>query len=486
MSSSSSELIDDADPRVQYQAGWTFEQNVVEVDGTRHGAKTAGLKAWLSFTGTGVHVVGTLSATDMYGLPTTTYLVDGAIVSTYTAPLLPSTETLYNVTFFSALNLAPGNHTVTIENMNGTRPNTFWFDYFLVDSPSELPTAAVVDPKLPVSTTIESPSSLASVSAKSVTPVSETSTTVAGVTISVTVKSIATVSETSTIGASVTISAADAARTSTTNTSNAFNPGPLPPHRSNSGAIVGGAVAGGAILAFLALIFFCLQRKRPLQTGKGTVAPFTSSRDPFMTPPSSPHSSSMRYSIGSSAMLSTQAVVGLASHIPASPSLRELEIVPRETVGSDSEFDIPHPSARPALFGPLGPIASSSIPTTQPPCPISEKHLSLPSPSLRVLPRLSPSTGMADTGQARALRASSPTPGTAEPPTPSAELPPGVWHAPPDAHDAAYSLLRSLFSQGSRAATLPSSDSLTAPRAADSGLRLYGDPVVLPPAYTQD
>lgn len=51
MSSSSSELIDDADPRVQYQAGWTFEQNVVEVDGTRHGAKTAGLKAWLSFTG---------------------------------------------------------------------------------------------------------------------------------------------------------------------------------------------------------------------------------------------------------------------------------------------------------------------------------------------------------------------------------------------------------------------------------------------------
>ncbi|KAL1941911.1 hypothetical protein VTO73DRAFT_6911 [Trametes versicolor] len=467
MSSSSSELIDDADPRVQYQAGWTFEQNVVEVDGTRHGAKTAGLKAWLSFTGTGVHVVGTLSATDMYGLPTTTYLVDGAIVSTYTAPLLPSTETLYNVTFFSALNLTPGNHTVTIENMNGTRPNTFWFDYFLVDSPSELPTAAVVDPKLPVSTTIEFPSSLASVSAKSVTPASKTSTTVAGVTISVTVKSIATVSETSTIGASVTISAADAAQTSTTNTSNAFNP------------------AGGAMLAFLALAFFCLRRKRPLRAGK--VAPFTSSRDPFITPPSSPRSSSMRYSIGSSAMLSTQAVVGLASHRPASLPLRELEVVPRDrTVGCDSELDIPDSSAGPALFGPLESITSSSIPITQPPRPIPEKHSSLPLPSLRVLPRSSPPPGTASTGQARALLPSSSALGTAETPTPSAELPPGVWHAPPDAHGPAYSLLRSLFSQGSRAVTLPSSDSLTASRAADSGLRLYGDPVVLPPAYTQD
>lgn len=40
--------------------------------------------------------------------------------------------------------------------------------------------------------------------------------------------------------------------------------------------------------------------------------------------------------------------------------------------------------------------------------------------------------------------------------------------------------------RGSRVVTLPSSDSPTASRAADSGLRLYGDPVVLPPAYTQD
>lgn len=237
--------------------------------------------------GTGVHVVGTLSATDMYGLPTTTYLVDGEVASTYTAPLLPSTETLYNVTFFSALNLAPGNHTVTIENMNGTSPNMFWFDYFLIDSPSEFPAAAVVNPKLLPSTTTELPSPLASVPAKSVTPVSETSTTVAGVTISISVKSIAPVRETGTIGASVTtistavsetgivgasvtISAADAAQTSTTNASNVFNPGPLPPQRSNSGAIVGGAVAGGALLAFLALTFFWLRCRRSLNLGKGT------------------------------------------------------------------------------------------------------------------------------------------------------------------------------------------------------------------------
>ena len=45
-------LVDDTNPVVQYVAGWIWEQMVAEVDGTRHGAATAGITASLGFYGT--------------------------------------------------------------------------------------------------------------------------------------------------------------------------------------------------------------------------------------------------------------------------------------------------------------------------------------------------------------------------------------------------------------------------------------------------
>ena len=44
-------FIDDADTRVQYQAGGDFNQGVLAVDGTRHGAKAANLSVSLPFSG---------------------------------------------------------------------------------------------------------------------------------------------------------------------------------------------------------------------------------------------------------------------------------------------------------------------------------------------------------------------------------------------------------------------------------------------------
>ena len=48
---SSPTLVDDTNPIVQYEAGWIWDQNVNEVDGTRHGAGIAGITASLSFAG---------------------------------------------------------------------------------------------------------------------------------------------------------------------------------------------------------------------------------------------------------------------------------------------------------------------------------------------------------------------------------------------------------------------------------------------------
>ncbi|KAI0638696.1 hypothetical protein C8Q77DRAFT_1092297 [Trametes polyzona] len=69
-------------------------------------------------------------------------------MGTYSAPLTPSGQTQYNVTFFSARNLSPGDHVVLISNKDGTSPNIFWLDYFLIDTlPGSSPSAvSVVDP----------------------------------------------------------------------------------------------------------------------------------------------------------------------------------------------------------------------------------------------------------------------------------------------------------------------------------------------------
>ena len=44
-------FIDDSDTRVQYEAGWTYEQDVVAVDETRHIAAAAPLWVQLPFSG---------------------------------------------------------------------------------------------------------------------------------------------------------------------------------------------------------------------------------------------------------------------------------------------------------------------------------------------------------------------------------------------------------------------------------------------------
>ncbi|KAI1784067.1 hypothetical protein LXA43DRAFT_248408 [Ganoderma leucocontextum] len=140
-----SSLVDDSNTAVQYSHNWTWVPNLVpEVDHTRHGVSEAGQTASLTFTGTGIQVFGTLEPSDVAGQPTTQYAIDGSVVTTYTAPFTPSGPAVLNVTFFSKLDLSPdGDHTILITNVNGTSPNMFWLDFFLVyTSPSQDPTGS--------------------------------------------------------------------------------------------------------------------------------------------------------------------------------------------------------------------------------------------------------------------------------------------------------------------------------------------------------
>ena len=65
-------------------------------------------------------------------------------MANYTAPFTPSGPSVLNVTFFSKLDLsAEGDHEIVITNVNGTSPNIFWLDFFLVyTSPSQNPTGS--------------------------------------------------------------------------------------------------------------------------------------------------------------------------------------------------------------------------------------------------------------------------------------------------------------------------------------------------------
>ena len=81
--------------------------------------------------GTFVSVVGSLGSVDVYGVPTTTYAIDGSVVDTYTAHVLAPGLFRLNQTFFDSPTLEPGNHTLVITNVNGTSPNVVWLDYIL-------------------------------------------------------------------------------------------------------------------------------------------------------------------------------------------------------------------------------------------------------------------------------------------------------------------------------------------------------------------
>ncbi|RDX47793.1 hypothetical protein OH76DRAFT_716961 [Lentinus brumalis] len=130
-------LIDDGDSAVQYSAGWVHDLGFQPaVYHTRHGAVGKGSSVSLTF----VEVVTTLDPTPQGGRPTTSYTIDGSHVATVTAPFAPNALTQFNITTFSKNGLPPGSHVLNITNMNGTSPNIFWIDYFLVyDPPASRP-----------------------------------------------------------------------------------------------------------------------------------------------------------------------------------------------------------------------------------------------------------------------------------------------------------------------------------------------------------
>ena len=162
--------------------------------------------------GTGVQVFGQVPPASIAGFPTSSYVLDGKDMGTFTPT--PGTETLYNQSFFAVHGLTIGDHELVITNVNGTAPNAFWLDFFEVDVPEGvvLPTGG-----------------------------SSTSGTTG-----------ATGTSTSTAGTGSVTAAPDSA----------VNEG----GKKNVGAIVGGVVGGAVFLVLVSIIICLWMRLRRLRT----------------------------------------------------------------------------------------------------------------------------------------------------------------------------------------------------------------------------
>ncbi|KAJ8483016.1 hypothetical protein ONZ51_g4984 [Trametes cubensis] len=445
---------------VEHDPGWKWEQGVAELDGTRHGAAITGLTCSLSFVGTGIRVVGTLEASDKSGQPQTTYEIDGAVVGTYNAPFTPSATTEYNVTFFEIHDLSPGDHSILINNTNGTSPNVFWLDYFLIDlSPqSQIPSPTPFSSAQPSPADTQQTRSIA------------TPDTNAGPT-----------------------SPNTAAQTQTTKPS-----GSSSKSHANVGAIAGGVVAGVvglvAIIA-IAVLLFCLRRERR-RKAESSIVPFDLAGESLMGSvqhqPPSMRPAPVKHTHSQRSMTEYSSVTTPSDPLPSVLMAvgRRQDVAARSPTSS-------HPSMNVGSGVGVVPLASNSVnsshqsasPMTASPHPTpytpstSGKDSSSPELTATSQPSTTPlwdsSAGSPISSSPQTTPASAAFPASAPLVPSAADIPPGEWHAPPTMHNRAQALLRSFFSRNSRSGAVP------VVHDVDSGLRLY-DNVVMPPPYTPD
>ncbi|KAL7282794.1 hypothetical protein ACG7TL_004271 [Trametes sanguinea] len=125
--------VDDSDPKVVYSGDWGISNTEYAWHETLHFASEEGSTASLKFTGTWISVVGGGGDTNQFGYPSTSYVIDGKNYKTLQTSADASHDTYFdNVTMFTSPTLDAGEHTLVITNLNGTKPNTFWLDYFWI------------------------------------------------------------------------------------------------------------------------------------------------------------------------------------------------------------------------------------------------------------------------------------------------------------------------------------------------------------------
>ncbi|KAI0334332.1 hypothetical protein GY45DRAFT_28953 [Cubamyces sp. BRFM 1775] len=236
--------VDDNDRRISFSDNWGQSNASAAYNGTLHYATPRGATVTFSFNGTFVAVIGGQGDTSSFGWPSTSYTIDGKLAETYNLATsghsLSPTDFDYNVTFFSSSELDPGEHTLVITNLNGTWPNTYWFDYIQYLPPGSTTT-----------TTSSMPTS--SPTSSGAPPKS-----------------------------SGTSGSASSANTGSPEASSSR-------HSTNVGAIIGGAIGGAVLVAVIGIIAVYLYLKRRARAEQGGDAfgkmHYDAPVNPYFSPP---------------------------------------------------------------------------------------------------------------------------------------------------------------------------------------------------------
>ncbi|KAI0638691.1 hypothetical protein C8Q77DRAFT_1154302 [Trametes polyzona] len=133
MASQQPVIVDDQEPRIQYSSGWYIADGsdvALAYNDTLHVTLAQGATASLTFTGTSVAVYGCGGNTNQYGWPSTSFVVDGVSYETRVDKTATPDTQFFNVLMFASPTLPAGEHTIVLTNLNGTAPNTFFFDRF--------------------------------------------------------------------------------------------------------------------------------------------------------------------------------------------------------------------------------------------------------------------------------------------------------------------------------------------------------------------
>ncbi|PPR06925.1 LOW QUALITY PROTEIN: hypothetical protein CVT26_004112 [Gymnopilus dilepis] len=127
--------IDDRDPSVVYSPGWQLTGTQYEFDNTTSLASQAGLKAEITFMGTGIRVIGTIPNGQVFHFPSvvSSYVLDESAPWNYTAIEEPAIQ--YRVIFYRSPPLSYGSHNLTVNSLGSSNDTTStWLvlDYFEV------------------------------------------------------------------------------------------------------------------------------------------------------------------------------------------------------------------------------------------------------------------------------------------------------------------------------------------------------------------
>ncbi|KAI9059990.1 hypothetical protein FKP32DRAFT_1679281 [Trametes sanguinea] len=287
--------VDDSDPNVVYSGDWGVSNTQYAWHGTLHAASEEGATASLTFKGTWISVVGGGGDTNQFGYPSTSYVIDGKNYKTLQTGADASHDTYFdNVTMFTSPTLDAGEHTLVITNLNGTKPNTFWLDYFWYPALDDASDGSDAGSSSTHETT--SQASRTSATSHSTTSSSSTAATSFSTSSSTSNSSMSSSATTSSGSSSSTSSSSLASSSSSTATGASSIPSAVPGSDSvsaslpvpsqtagndkdlsvgasgrsqNVGAIVGGAIGGAVFLALLAILAVYLYLRQRMQGRPG-------------------------------------------------------------------------------------------------------------------------------------------------------------------------------------------------------------------------